>query len=216
MNLVKVQGQGRASAAPDLALLGLSVESRHSRYATCLEDLNRRTESLRAAVKRVSPAGTTLKTTDFRVRTETRHVDGRSRFEGYLASHRLSIELPMDTRLLDEVLVAITNGSAGAEVALTFTVKDRESLRQQAMADAVRVARENALTLAGAAGVELLELQHIEYGWSEIRIHEQDICLSALETSMSGPCADIDPEDVSIEESVLLVYALDTGPRVEY
>ena len=82
-------------------------------------------------------------------------------------------------------------------------------MRRRVLADAVRVAKANALVLADAAGVQLGPLQHIEYGWAEIRIEEAKagvLCESAAPSSNYDP--DIEPEDVTADDTVTLVYAI--------
>jgi len=104
---------------------------------------------------------------------QRRYVKDRYVFEGYAASHSLQIELPVDKEMLNRVLGVISQGRSGAEIQIHFAVKDTEDLRQRALAEAVRVARLSADTLAQAAGVKLGRLQSMAHGRDEIRVSGQ-------------------------------------------
>jgi len=130
-------------------------------------------------------------------------------FVGYRASHVLQIELPADKQLLNWVLRQVAQSESGAEIRLTFSVKDKTGLRRRVLAEAVRAARENAEVLASAAGVTLGKLQQIEYGWAEVRFYDRDSSLLAAEVPAERTMhADIEPGDVAAEDSVTLVYEL--------
>jgi hypothetical protein len=75
----------------------------------------------------------------------------------------------------------------------------------------VRVAKENAEALSAAAGVTLGKLQQIDYGWSEVRIYDREASVLCESDAPSSPCceADIEPEDVSAEDNVTLVYEME-------
>lgn len=210
MRILRVQGRGRVNTEPDLVTLSFVVETKAKVYAECLSELNRRTEDLRTNLSAAGLDRAELSTTAFAVRYDTEYRNGRSAFVGYHASHDLHIEIPMDKSLLNEVLSHIAKGHSGVNVGLAFSVRDKDCLRKRVLAEAVRTARENAVTLAAAAGVNLGEIQQMEYGWSEIHIHDCDV---AMVCDAAGPPsreygADIDPEDVVAEDNVTLVYEI--------
>lgn len=78
-------------------------------------------------------------------------------------------------------------------------------------AEAVRVAKKNAAALTAAAGVKLGKLQQIDYGWSEVRIYDREASVLCEGDSPLPSCseADIEPEDVSAEDNVTLVYEIE-------
>lgn len=211
MRVLKVQGKGRVSVEPDLVTLSFEVEVSDPDYAKCLGNLNERAEDLRASMTAAGLNRAELKTSDFSVRVETQYKDGKHLFEGYLASHNMKIELPADKVLLNKTLRSIAKGHSGAEIKLTFSVKDKDGLRKRVLAEAVRVAKENAEALSAAAGVTLGKLQQIDYGWSEVRIYDREASMLCEGDSPLPSCseADIEPEDVSAEDNVTLVYEME-------
>jgi uncharacterized protein len=210
MKLIKVQGKGHLSCPPDTTIISFAIEVKAGDYAQCLQHLNHRTDDLRRAVAPASSKQAALKTTAFNVTTDTEYKDGRYVQVGYQASHRLQIELPMDTPLLNCILREVAGCHSGAQIGIAFSVKDQDALRARVLADAVRAAKANACVLADAAGVKLGPLQHIEYGWAEVRIQECEAELHCKATAApSDHAPDIQPQDVAADDNVTLVYAIE-------
>ena len=209
MRSLKVQGKGRVSTEPDMVTLSFDVEVEVLDYEECLRALNTRAEDLRQSMVASGLDKTHLKTSSFSVRVKTQYKEDQYIFAGYSASHRMQIELPLDKALLNKVLRHVAQGHSGAEINLTFSVKDKDSLRKRVLTQAVQAAKENAETLASAAGLNLGKLMQMDYGWAEMRIYDREATF--LCESMASPedyNADIDPEDVSVEDNVTLVYEI--------
>ena len=172
MRTLKVQGKGHISVEPDRVILSFDVEVMLPDYGECLQALNARAGNLKQSMVSAGLDKTHLKTSAFNVRVKTQYQDGQHIFAGYAASHNMRIELPLDKTLLNEVLKSVAQGHSGAEIRLSFSIKDADLLRKRVLAQAVQVARENAETLAAAAGVKLGQLVQMDYGWAEVRIQE--------------------------------------------
>ena len=206
MRLLKVQGKGHVSVEPDLVTLSFDVSIQAKDYAQCLDALNARTEDLRKSMADSGLNRAQLKTSAFNVEVDNEYEKGRYTFVGYQASHRLSIELPVDCLLLNHVLRHISQGHSGAEIKLCFSVKDKNALHQRVLAQAVQTAKDNAQALAAAAGVALGNLQQIDYGWVEVRVYEQSAIMACAGPQAISSEPDIEPEDVKAEDTVTLVY----------
>ncbi len=210
MRVLKVQGKGRVSVEPDVATLSFDVETKAKDYADCVSSLNNNTAALRADLVNAGLSLAELKTTAFSVRVDSHYKDGQRRLVGYCATHNLHIDVPADKDVLNRVLRQIAKGQSGAEIRLSFSVKDKDGLRQKVIANAVHTAKANAQILASAAGIKLGNLQQVDYGWAEVRISDYNasmICES-MEAAPSEMNADIDPEDVEAEDNVTLIYEI--------
>jgi len=209
MRSLKVQGKGRVYAEPDMVTLSFDVESKEKDYKKSVRNLNLRTEDLRKSMSASGLDKAELKTTSFSVRVDTKYEDGRHIFVGYIASHELEIDIPMDKDLLNKVLRQVAQGHSGAQIRLAFTVRDKDALRKKALTQAVQTARENAETLVAAAGVKLGKLEHIDYGWAEVHVYDRQASM-LCERMAAGPAydADIQPEDVAAVDNVTLVFEI--------
>ena len=209
MRVIKVQGRGRVAVQPDTVIITFDVEVRAQEYKDCLNNLNQRTTALRSEIEAAGRAGSELKTSNFSLRVNTKYTQGRHVFDGYAGSHTLHIKFPADKEVLNQVLREIARGHSGAEIRLTFTVQDKEAVKQAALVEAVKTAQKNAQTLAEAAGLKLGQIQQIDYGWAEIRVYDR-----AMDMVCPEPAApmeykpDIEPEEVAAEDNVTLVYEI--------
>jgi uncharacterized protein YggE len=209
MRLLKVQGKGHVTTEPDMVTLSFDVESKERDYEESVRNLNMRAEDLRGSMSASGLDKARLKTTSFSVRVDTQYKDGQHLFVGYVASHRLQVEMPLDKSLLNKVLSHVAQGHSGAEIRLAFSVKDRDTLRKKVLTRAVHVAKGNAETLAKAAGVTLGKLVQIDYGWAEVRIYDREASmLCEGPEAMLAFDAEIEPEDVAAEDSVTLVFEI--------
>lgn len=207
MDSITVKGSGRASAQPDTVTLSFGVAGKARDYADCIDGLNRRAAALRQNLKTAGADDAELKTANFSVKVEQRYEKKQYVFDGYLASHRLEIELPVDKDMLNRVLGTVAQGHSGAEIQIYFSVKDTQCLRLQALAEAVREAKLNAESLAQAAGVKLVKLRSMEHGWNEVRVSWPTYGFTC--ESVAEYAVDLDPKDVSVSESVTLVYEIE-------
>lgn len=209
MNVISVKGQGKAVSEPDLVTLSFNVEAKSMEYGQCVNKLNSKTEELRNNITNSGLERQNLKTKSFNIQSVQKYVEKEYVFDGYSASHTLSIQLPMVKELLNLVLQKIAEGHSGTEINLRFSVKDEEGFRRKVLADAVRDAKLNAETLASAAGVVLGKLQKIDSSWSEVRIYDMEtefLCQNTVRET--NYLADIEAADVKAQDSVSLVYEL--------
>ncbi len=209
MRLLKVQGKGQVTTEPDMVTLSFDVVAKVRDYGECLRTLNARADDLRQSMAASGLSRAQLKTSAFNVQVETKYKDGQYIFKGYSASHRMEIELPVDKELLNNVLRYVASGHSGAKINLAFSVRDKDALRKKVLAHAVKTARENAETLAAAAGVKLGKLVQMDYGWAEVHIYDRMASMVCEARSMRDLDADIDPADVHAEDNVTLVYEID-------
>ena len=207
-----VTGRGTASADPDLVVLRFGVTGRDPSYSAAVEDLNRRVEALRGALEAAGTGRDRLKTTSFSVRPDSRYDRDRDEhvFLAHEASHRLRLELPFDSELLNGVLTRVAASASEAVVGVSFDVSDRDALRRGAMRAAVADAVEGARVLAEAAGAALGEMVRIDYSHVEIRTRgltyefaEPDPAFAA-----SAPAPDVRPEALEAQEGVTVVWEI--------
>lgn len=208
MRMMKVQGKGHVTTEPDIVTLSFDVEVKLEDYEDCLRTLNARAEDLRQSMIASGLDKAQLKTNAFTVSVDNQYEDGQYFFVGYSASHRMKIELPVDKTLLNKVIRHVAQGHSGAEISLAFSVRDKDELRKRVLAQAVQTAKENAETLASAAGVKLGKLMQIDYGWAEVRIYDREDTMMCAPSAMPDFDADIEPDDVRAEDNVTLVYEI--------
>jgi uncharacterized protein len=209
MRQLTVQGKGHISVEPDLITLSFNVESKEMEYKKSIQNLNLRVDDLRESMVASGLDKAQLKTTAFNVQIDTQYVNRQSVFAGYVVSHCMQIELPMDKLLMNKVFKLVAQSHSGAEIKLNFSVKDKDGLRKRVLAQAVQTAKDNATILAEAAGVKLGKLIQMDYGRAEVHIYDhQANVLAEAPAHMAQYDVDIEPADVSAEDIVMLIYEI--------
>lgn len=214
MKTIRVTGRGSATAPVDWVVLRLDVSAQEMDYEESVNELNRRVDRLRKDIDEAGASVEELKTTSYSVDAET-HWDSDTKesvFYGYRARHHLSLGISWDQDQLNRILRRIAEGGSCADIDLSFTVHDQEALRQAALADAVRSARNQAEVLAEAAGVKLGALQSIEHSWSEVRFEHSEIAYSPAD-AQGAPMADVEPEDIDSADTATLVWEIKAPTR---
>lgn len=205
-----VTGRGEASAEPDIIVLRFGINAREDSYSGSIERLDERVESLRRDLETVGIDRKLLKTTNFHVREDSRYDRKKNKnvFLGFVASHDLRLELPMDREVLNRVLGRVAESASEARLGISFDVSDKESLRRRAMREAVADARRSADVLAEAAGVSLGEISKIDYSFVEVRHRSGFAFDAAYAVAEAAPSPSIEPEEIDAEQSVTVVWSI--------
>ncbi len=210
--VIRVQGRGEVGAEPDQVVLAFQARGENPAYGEAVARAARLVERLREALDAQGIARTALKTTRFGTDADYQWLEEQQQrvFRGYVVTHGLRLEL---ARTVDAgaVLDAIAREAPGVEVQVSFELGDRQGFRQRLLAAAVGAARQNAATIAEAAGLRLGAVVGIEYGWTELRFASPLQVEAAALMSRAAPATSFEPEEVRSEETVMISYAI-AGP----
>lgn len=157
---IAVRGEGRATAAPDLATLNLTVLRVADTAEAALDQSNEAAGAVLGAMEGFGIEARDRQTSGFSITPQYRYEnreDGTSappQIVGYEARNSLTVRV-RDLARLGEILDrAVSLGvNQGGDIA--FSVEDPTALRNDARRQAVERARDSATTLAEAAGVTL-------------------------------------------------------------
>ena len=215
---LEVQGEGRANAVPDHIRLSFALAGYAVSYRETVEQLNAQTEELRCLIESAGIDRKEVKTRDFDISARWKTVKKLDRargekteeevFEGYTASHSLRLELKYDKEQVNKLLELITSGEHRARLSVDFFVGDEEGLQKRAMADAARRARENAEILAREAGVKLVKVLKVSYGWAEVRFRQMP-SMDYMQIDACSASPDFEPDEVGDTQRVTLVYEIE-------
>ncbi len=217
---IRVTGKGTVSLKPDVTLLNLSLEGKDPDYGTALEHSAERTRELRSIVSDLGFKKEDFKTASFNVDVEYegyQDSDGsyKQRFAGYRYSHSLSLEFPVDNKLLGQLLFAFAASSASPLIHISYTVRDKESAKEDLLRRCIEDAISKAVLLTESARVELKEIVSIDYSSTEpdfiVRPMSRKIALTenAMMDRASGSIdIDIEPGNVIISDTVTITWTI--------
>jgi hypothetical protein len=156
--VIQVTGEGRASAAPDVARVTAGVEVRDASLAKASAEANARMAKVLAAVEKGGVAKKDVRTVryDVAVQREAKKAEGVVT-TGYVVSNRVLVTV-RDVARFGAVLDQLVAAGANAVDGVALEKEDPSAERARALEEAVADARAKAAVLAKAAGVSLGEV----------------------------------------------------------
>lgn len=207
--IITVTGHGNVEAPADRVILGFNVESKMRSYAETVALLNEKTGKLRTAIETLGIQPSSLKTTSFNISPNYDYINNRRVFTGFSAKHGLKLELPFDKERINAVIDGLAASGSETEFRITFTVEDTEELRKRALQAAVADATRKAEIIAEAAGKQLGDILRIDFSRILIEFDAPSFSSDTMaESSLLASAPDIEPEDVSSETSITMVWEI--------
>lgn len=203
---INVTGHGTVSATPDGIQIDLSVISQNTDYIQTLSRLNERVTTI---IHAVAHAGTveTVFTKSYAISEQwsDQYDDEKRKFQGYKATQKLEVTIPLDTVLLGSIVQELAASESKANMGISFVIRDMDDLRKKARIKAAKKTKEAASDLAEAMGLQLLSVKTITYsanrGGSDTGLH-----LDALSQYSVSPSSAVTPDVISHEEIVNMVW----------
>jgi uncharacterized protein len=164
---IVVNGEGEASAAPDMAIVTIGVSTD---ALTAADALRQNSANMKATIDRLKKLGVAerdIQTSGLSVNPRYDYESNRSRPEviGFTASNNVTVRLrKLDSAgsIIDEAVQSGANTLSG----ISFGFSDPKPLLDEARRDAVESAKEKASLLTDAAGVRLGRLINIQEGYA--------------------------------------------------
>ncbi|MFD2248029.1 SIMPL domain-containing protein [Pontibacter ruber] len=210
---LQITGKGKLSVTPDIIILSFDATAHEWEYEKTVNALNRKVEELRTIIGSEGIERKSLKTKDFSIRKDTawNKKTEKHEFNGFRASHSMELELPLDKKIINNLLGRITKGMENLDFSIAFGVKDAAEQQQQLILQAIAKAKENASLIAGATGVELLEILDIDYSYRELTIRSQRHDYAVYEAEMMttyDAAPDFEPDDIDVTETVTITWKI--------
>lgn len=212
--IIKVTGEASVSIKPDIAVLSVKISRLSQNYAEAVDQLETGVNEIKTAVSKLHIDVNQLKTASFNVNSEYEGYSDdngvwKNRFVGYSASESLKLEIPLDNKLLANLLNAVAESSCNPELYISFSVKDKTKAKDRVIAKAVKDSARKAKLLTDAAGVALGEIVAINYSFGETAlisptVYNRDAGAMLCKASAN----EITPEDITVSDSVSVVWEI--------
>lgn len=214
---VSTTGVGEVSAAPDEAVVSLTVTALAPTAAEARERVATDTEAVRGAL---AEAGfETVETTRFSLVAEYDYTrDGRD-LRGYRATHGLEVTTTPDRagEAVDTAVAAAEDRRSGESTvrvdAVRFGLTDdaRAAIRTEALTLATENARADADAVAAAAGLGIDGVRSLSVGSPAGPVYYYDRAVAEDGAGEAGTPTTFTPGDVTVTVRVSAVYTLDDG-----
>jgi uncharacterized protein YggE len=162
---LSVSGSGEAFLAPDIAYIHIGVHTEAATAAEAVADNTTQTEELIQALIDFGIDANDIRTTSFSIWPIDQYdpVSGRPTGEKMYAVDNTVYVTVRELGGLGDLLDAAVTAGANTVNSIQFDVADKDDALQQARAEAVEDAREQAQAIAQSASLSLGEIQSISF-----------------------------------------------------
>ncbi|MDX2168304.1 MAG: SIMPL domain-containing protein [Deltaproteobacteria bacterium] len=206
---LSVSGEGRAQAAPDLAVVSFAVETTAPTAGAAVTDNAKKSTALAEAVKAKLGPRDKVYTTQYslmpRYEQQERNLGGQvvPRIIGYVASNAVRVEL-RDVRNVGALIDAATGAGANRVDSLEFTLEERAAAQSEALKLAGADAKRQAEAAAAALGVSLGKVLTANTGSAPIIMPKQ-MARMAMAADVATP---VEAGDVTVSATLQVTYEI--------
>jgi hypothetical protein len=202
---IRVHGESTVSAEPDQAQFDIGIESQATTAKEATDKNTAQTNEVVQELKTVVPTGE-VKTINFSVNPNYLYPPGggTARITGYTATNTVRLEVSDINILRSAIDVAMKSG-ANSLNRLTFSLRNEEAVRAQALGNAAEQARSGAIALTAALKMKLGRLIRVEEGQPVVVSPARQISFGRAQSTDMTP---ISPGRIDVHADVNLTYEI--------
>lgn len=201
---ITVSATGGAEAAPDRAEIDLAVTAEGANASDVRDDLAVSGVALR---EELDERGVEYETTDYEVHSPPQRFQEERDVAAYIGSHEFAVSVEDPDRVGAVIDAAAEAGAQIEDVELTLSEDSREQLREQAIANAMDDARNQAETIANASDLAVTAPSTVDAAQHSYNPVSYETAEDAGDASVpSDRPTQIDAGDVSVTYEVQVTY----------
>lgn len=214
-NTIVITETGEVSAAPDLAIVNLTVTNEAKTVADAMEENAKKMNKVIEEMKSLGVEEKDLKTISFNIypryeysRDQFGNISGKRVLAGYDVTQVLEVKM-RDMEIIGDVIQGGTDAGANDVGNLQFTIDNQDELKKQAREQAISKAKDKAKELTSHLGVNLGRIVSFSENFYVPYYGIRDY---AMESGIGGaaivPVPDIQTGENKVSVSVVITYEI--------
>ncbi len=205
--VVVVSATGTVNVVPDQALISMAILKTDPNLNQALESNNYTTEKVIAALQNAGISRDDIKTSNFSVYPEYDYSEtGQNKIISYQVRNEISV-LVRDLNKVGSILNTAISSGANTLNYVNFQKADTSAAENQALIQAVKRAREKAVILSNAAGMNLGRLVSVTEGYGQPVVYANMVYAEDVK-GLGGAAVPINPGELQISASVTIIYEM--------
>ena len=212
-SVIKVNGEAVMKAVPEILNVTIPIQEKARTYEACTNQLTSTFNALQAALVKAGIDEKKIFSNGLSITEDYNYQDRTRILIGYIGSITLSMELEHTEKNLNLLMSTLNDErfNFGYNVSFSLSEKQKDSLREAAIKEAVKDAKAKATILAEALEVRLLEIKEVNFeysdGGNDILVMQKSM---RFEASMSDGGSDIklNPQEQEIRKSVGVIWRI--------
>lgn len=204
---ISVAGEGKAAAAPDMAVVTIGVQSEAPTAAAALRQNSADMTATIETLKELGVADRDIQTSGLSINPRYDYENNRSRPKviGFTASNQVTVRL-RDLSAAGAIIDQAVQSGANSLGGVSFAFSDPKPLYEEARRDAVADAKAKADLLTDAAGVRLGRLLYIQEGHTAT---PQPMVYAARMEMAQDQSVPMEAGESTVRASVSLIYEIE-------
>jgi hypothetical protein len=158
---ITVSATGKASVAPDIALITLGVTTEGKKVETIVPENTAKMNAILKAVKDLGIEEKDIQTTNYSLSPQYDYLETGVRiFTGYTLSQQINVKV-RDFAKIGNVLEKGTSSGANLIGSLQFSIDDTEKVKELAKKDAIAKAKAQAVLIEKETGLKLGKIKNV-------------------------------------------------------
>ncbi len=207
---VTVLGRATVSGQPDVALIGVGVETLAANVGDAAAQNNAKMAAVLAKLKELGIADKDIQTSNFSINSERNYGGDPTAPAQYRVSNMVQIKI-RDLSKVGSTLDAAVSAGANQVWGVSFTIEDQSKLEAEARTKAVADAKSRAESLAKLADVELGPVLAVTEGGAVMPVYYGGGrgASGAGEVMMAAAPTSISPGEVQVMYQVQITYGIE-------
>lgn len=205
-NQVAVNGEGKVTVKPDVALINIGVTTEKITVAQAQKENVDKMNAVTKAIKdQFKIDEKDIQTSQYSISPKYDWSDGRQRIIGYSVNQSISIKA-RDFDKLGDILAKATELGANSVSGPNFIVDDVEKYREDARKEAIDQAKDKARVLADQVGIKLGSIVNFSENNGGYPIPMYDTAAGSrvsLEKSVSAPDIQSGSQDIIVDVTII-------------
>lgn len=205
---ITVDGEGKVTAKPDIALISLSVVSQGKTVKQVTLDGNQKMTAVINAVKALGVEAKDVMTSSYNLYPDYAYPENQQpQIRGYSLNQGIAIKVrKLDT--VDDVLDAGIKSGANQVGQLSFDIDEDSALKKEARDMAFGKAREKAQQMASAAGVSVGRVITFSEGYTPSSPVYPMYDMATVSKAEMAPAPSIEPGSKELIVTVSVTYEI--------
>ncbi len=218
MKTLNVTGNAKINVKSTITRLSIKLTSICELFDEVVAKSAEDTGKMKDIVESLGFKRSDLKTVSFDVEAKYNYVyddkgNNKEEFKGYEYIHYVSIEFPIDNKILGDLLYAFSKSGIEPRFKIGYTVEEeeKEKYRDILIKESIKNAKKRAKILAKASGLELNKIYRIDYLEKSIDMYEDyyNVSSKAMAMEQEGTYNfDIDVADLILSDSVNVTWKI--------
>jgi uncharacterized protein YggE len=209
---ISVDGTGRATANPDVAMLTVGYTStRQSNAKQAMDMVSKKMNTILDAVKQAGVPEKDIQLESLSLQPEYDWSNGSQRVTGYMAQQSVSLKIH-DLDKPGDVIAAATDAGANQIGNVAITIDDPDAVRAEARTKAIAEAKAKAEKLASELGVRLVRITSFSEGGMGVpapMYYNKDMMMESRAVGGAVAAPTIPTGDQEVNVSVNLTFEVE-------